>query len=248
MPLRERIYAPQLHENILIETHFPPGFTRLSAPFPAVVLNDCQNCWTERGSYGGWHTDRIAWWLYRKGLLRPVVLIGVYPPNWRDRSFGPPPRGRIDRYADFLSDTLLPIYRKRFGIHPGPEGIACIGASYGANAALGVGILRPDAVGNIGAMSAAPHFGKPLPKWISERRFLPLRRLWIDAGNRWAYDDPYSYDGDETSWNRNLIAVARRHMHAGRFRGRIWPGHFHNEEWWRKRIGKILHFFFGRRP
>lgn len=240
--LRMNLFSPQLRTSIRIEVAFPPGFRSLRGPFPAIVLNDAQNQWTNRGAYGGWHTDAIAADLFRRGLIRPVILVGVVSPPDRDRVFGPPPSGRADRFSDFLADTLLPFVRLHVPISKNPADVAVLGASFGANASIYAGLRRPDAMGLVASISASPHFGKPLGSMLVAHLRLPMQKLYIDCGTKWAYDQPNMDDSVE--FNKGLMALARRRLPRGRFLGIVARGHYHNEEFWRKRIGRILRFHF----
>lgn len=237
------LYSPQLGIMLQIEVAFPPGYRNLRGPFSALLLNDAQNQWTWRGGYGGWHTDSIAADLFRKGQIRPVILAGIISPPNRERVFGPPPQGRADRYADFLADTLLPALRRHIPISKNPSEVGIVGASFASNASLFIGMRRPDAIGLVAALSGAPHFGKPLGAILAEHRRLPMRKLYIDCGTRWSYDQPNM--DDSTAFNRNLMAIARQRMPKDRFLGLVARGHYHNEEFWRKRIGRVLRFFYG---
>lgn len=242
--IKDRIYSRALRQWIRIEIALPPDWKRLRPPFPALILNDSQNQWTNQGAYGGWHTDSIAAGLFRKGSIRPVVLVGVVSPADRDRVYGPPPHGRVDKYAQFLAEELLPAMRRRFKITLDRRQIGVMGASFGANAALSVGLNRSGSIGLVAALSAAPHFGKSLVDDLRGCKRLPMHRLYIDAGTKWAYDQPHM--DDSTGFNRALIAAARPRLPRSDFRGGICRGHYHNEEWWRKRVGRVLRFFFGR--
>ncbi|OGH56364.1 MAG: hypothetical protein A3G34_13290 [Candidatus Lindowbacteria bacterium RIFCSPLOWO2_12_FULL_62_27] len=237
------IFSPQLGHLVHVEVAFPPGYRGLRGPFPALVLNDAQNQWTNRGAYGGWHTDSIAADLFRKGRIRPILLVGILSPPDRDHVFGPPPGGRADRYADFIAETLLATLRRNMPISRNPADVGILGASFGSNAALFAGLHRPDAIGLVAAMSGAPHFGKPLDAILAGYRQLPMRKLYIDCGTRWAYDQPRQ--DDSTAFNRALMSIARARMPRGRFLGIVARGHFHNEEFWRKRVGRVLRFLYG---
>lgn len=243
MMFKTSVYSPQLGHLLQIEVGFPPGFQSLRGPFPAVILNDAQNHWTNRGAYGGWHTDSIAADLFRKGRIRPVILVGIISPSDRDRVFGPPPYGRADCYADFMADTLLPALRRHIPISRNPADLAVLGASFGSNVSIFAGLHRPDAIGMVAALSGAPHFGKPIGDIMAEHRRMPMRKLYIDCGTKWAYDQPHQ--DDSTKFNCNLMAIARHRMPPKRFLGVVAKGHFHTEEFWRKRIGRILCFLFG---
>ena len=77
--------------------------------------------------------------------------------------------------------------------------------------ALYTGLRRPDAIGLVASLSAAPHFGKPLTAMLAEVDRLPMRKLHIDCGTRWAYDQPRM--DDSTNFNKILMAIAARKMH-----------------------------------
>ena len=243
--LTTNLYSPQLKQTFRIEVAFPPGYRNLRPPFPALILNDAQNQWTNKGAFNGWHTDSTAADLFRKGRIRPLILVGLYSPADRDRVFGPPPGGQVNSFADFLADTVLPEMRRRLPISKNPADTGVVGASFASNAAICVGLHRPDAIGLVAGLSAAPHFGKPLGQILAEHKRLPMRKLYIDCGTRWAHDQPQM--DDSTAFNRGLMGVARPRMPRGKFLGVVAHGHFHNEEFWRKRIGRILQFLYGSR-
>lgn len=232
-----------------VEVTLPPGFRERRLPLPFVVLCDAQNQGTNRGAYGGWHTDSIALSLMRARKLRSLVLVGLTSPSSRDRAYAPPPWGRAGLLADHIANSVIPMLRNRFKLTADRRFIGIVGASFAANFAIEAGLFRPDTFGVCGAFSAAPHAGENLQSMVAKRRQLPFHRLYIDAGTRWAYDDPHSFGGvltrgDSTVFNRRLIAIAKSRMPRGSFRGRICAGHYHNEEFWRKRIGPALRFLF----
>ncbi len=227
------------------ELKLPPGCARSRSPLPFVVCMDAQNQWTNQGSYGGWHTDSIVRSLIARRKLPPVALLGVHSPPRRDRTYAPPPGGGAGLLAYFIADTLIPALRDRFRLATRRDRIGIIGASFGANFALEAGLFRPDVFGLVGCFSAAPHYGESLHAMVGKRDRLPMHRLYVDAGTLWAYDNPHGFGGDSTRFNRDLVRLCAKRLPAGRFRGRIWKGHYHNEEFWRKRVGPALRFLFG---
>lgn len=241
------IRSPQLGQTMRVRVVTPPGFSRMKGTFPALVINDAQNAFTGgRASNGGWHIDRIAADLFKKNQIRPVVLIGVMPPRRRDWTFAPPPQGGADRYTAFLCETLFPSLNSRFRLSRKSFDTGIIGASFGANIALYSALHRSDFFGKCALMSSAPHMGKPLSAMIKDHKRIPLSRLYIDCGTRWAYDDPFGSGFDNVRFNRGLMREAAARMPKGSFQGHVFAGHFHNEEFWRKRIPGILRFLFGK--
>jgi enterochelin esterase-like enzyme len=229
-----------------VQVVLPKGYREMRHPLPVVILMDSQDQWTNRGAYGGWHTDSIAMHLTAKRRLRPIILAGLTSSRYRDRCSAPPPDGRSHILADHIADTLLPELRRRFRITTNRDEIGILGASLGANFALQAALFRPDVFGLSASFSAAPHFGEDLGTMIAKRKHLPMKRLYIDCGTRWAYDNPSGFGGDSTRWNAHMMMLAARRLPKSHFRGRVFKGHFHNEEWWRKRIGRALVFLFGK--
>jgi predicted alpha/beta superfamily hydrolase len=227
--------------NIMLPRNYGKGE---HGPYPVAVLNDGQNQWKNQGAYGGWHTDAIAHDKARRGRCRELVLVSIVSHPRRDQSYLPPPMGRADLYVDFLADRLLPALRKEFALSEQPGEIALIGASYAANCALYAGLKRPDVFGLVGSLSYGRTPNDPVMRRMDALRALPIRRLYIDCGTRWAYDQPHKDDHTDTT--RELILLARaKGMTPGKdLLGVIAEGHFHNEFFWRKRIGRCLEFLF----
>ena len=73
---------------------------------------------------------------------------------------------------------------------------------------------------------------------------LPIRRLYADCGTRWAYDQPHR--DDSTGATREVLAIAaeRGKTPGVDLLGIVAEGHYHNEVFWRKRIGRCLEFLF----
>ena len=57
--------------------------------FPVVFLNDGQNQFTDRGMWGGWHTDSTAARLMRAGRMQDTVLVAVEMHPNRNRAYLP---------------------------------------------------------------------------------------------------------------------------------------------------------------
>lgn len=241
--LKRHVWSPQLRRRLWVEVAFPPGYTRLKPPFDALVFLDAQSAFTNRGAWGGCHVDSIAADLFRRRLAPPLVIIGVFSPSDRDRTYGPPPDGRADRMADFLSDTLLSAIRERVPLARDPARVGVAGFSFGANMAIQTGLRRPDRFGLVCALSAAPHWiGPQVGDLMAARRRLPMRRLYIDCGTMLSPD--MRHVDDSNGFNRWLMDVARARLPQGAFLGRVCRGGFHTEFSWRRRLPRALRFLY----
>ncbi len=194
--------------------------------------------------FGGWHTDTTAEDLMRRGRLRDIILVAVACHRYRNRAYLPPPTAKADLYVDFLAEEVLPLIRKRWSVIPRPEAHAIIGSSYGAVNAVYTALKRPDAFGLVGSLSYAYVKGNPQIKTIEEMSRKPFHRIYVDCGTRWSHDQPKR--DDYTGITRKLIsACSRKGMIHGRdLMGVVFDGHFHNEWFWRQRIGPCLRFLF----
>ena len=227
--------------NILLPRDYGCG---AHSAYPIAVLNDGQNQWKHQGAHGGWHTDAIAVDTARRGRCRDIVLISVFSHARRDSAYLPPPHGRADLYVDFLADTLLPALRKELSLSKSPGEVGIIGASYGANCALYAGMRRPDAFGLVGSLSFAHVPGDPVRAAMQASGTLPVRRLYADCGTRWAYDQPQRDDSTDTTREVIAIAAEKGKTSGVDLLGVVAEGHFHNEIFWRKRIGRCLEFLY----
>jgi hypothetical protein len=244
MYLSREIVSRALDHRFRLNLMLPRDYDPKKGPYPVALLNDGQNHWRNQGAYGGWHTDAIAWDKARRGRARDIVLIAVVAHPQRDATFLPPPQGLADRYVDFLSDTVLPQLRDEFALSSDPKEIAMLGASYGANCSLYAGFHRPDVFGLIGSFSYAFSQEDLVRQKMLSSRSLPFRKFYLDCGTRWAFDQP---DRDDyTSLTRELIRLAReKKMVPGEnLLGIVAEGHFHNELFWRLRVGRCLEFLF----
>lgn len=234
------IRCKSLAHHFRINVMLPRDYAAERGPYPVLVLNDGQNQWKNRGAYGGWHTDAIALDLARRGRCRDLVLVAIVSHPKRDFTYLPPPGGGADKYIDFLATTVLPALRKQIHISKDRREVGIIGASFGANCAVYAALKHPSVFGLAGSLSYAFLHDDPVMKRMRALRALPMARLYADCGTRWAYDQPGR--DDHTSTTRELVRIAaEKGMVPGEnLLGVIANGHYHNEVYWRKRIGRCL--------
>ena len=243
--MTRRIHSTALDHTFTVNVMLPRDCVKGDGQsYPVVILNDGQNQWKGQGSYGGWHTDAIAVDMARRGRCRDIVLVAVLCPPDRDTAYLPPPQGIADRYVDFLADILLPALREELPLTLEPGGTGIIGSSYGANSAVYAGLRHPETFGLVGSLSYPGVPGDPVLERMRSGSSLPMLRLYADCGTRWSYDQPDVDDFSDVT--RDLVGIARdKGMLPGKtLLGIVAEGHFHNEFFWRKRIGRCLEFLF----
>ena len=216
----------------------------LRAPYPVAVFNDGQNIWTHEGAHGGWWVDRAADRQARAGRARDVVIVGVWCHRFRNRAYLPPPLGRSDQYVAFLRDRLIPFLRARYLLSHAPAETAILGASYGANAGVYAGLAAPETFGLVGSLSFANLRGGPLRRWMESLPRLPFKKLYMDAGTKWAIDQPRRDDNTNLTRRIQTLAEAKGMIHGLDLLGVIGEGQVHNEDAWRKRTPGALAFLF----
>ena len=159
--------------------------------FPVVFLNDGQNQFTDRGMWGGWHTDSTAARLMRAGRMRDSCArsSGDAPQSQprlsADGGMHVTPEGQAADYTDFLADQVLPQLRSRYRVAAGPGTTAIVGSSNGAIHALFAGVHRPETFSLVGCLSYARL--SPEQNFMALERLteVPLQRVYLDSGTRW---------------------------------------------------------------
>lgn len=241
--ITEIIKCESLNQIFTVHIRLPRNYDE-KITYPASILNDGQNQYKGYGAHGGWHTDAILEDLSRRGRCRDLILIAVESPSRRNETYLAPPIGKANLYVNFLCDVLLPKLREKFNITKDPKEISIIGASYGANNSIYAGILRPDVFGLVGSLSFAYLPKCPIRSAMRELQSLPFHKLYVDCGTKWSHDQPHR--DDNTSSTKDLINIAKKKgmVENENLLGLIFAGHYHNEVFWRKRIGGCLEFLF----
>src|SRR6266508_1503675 len=184
------VHAAALAHTFVVHVVLPRDYDVVAdRVFPVVILNDGQNQFTDRGMWGGWHTDSTAAWLIRAGRMRDSVLVAVEIHPNRNRAYLPrgdarTPEGPAADYTDFLADQVLPQLRRRYRVASGPGTTAIVGSSNGAIHALFAGLHRPETFSLVGCLSYARL--NPEQNFIVLERLtaVPLQRVYLDSGTR----------------------------------------------------------------
>ncbi len=148
----EQVYSRHLQAHMKL--------TVISTPLPEdrkgvhlILLNDGQDAEKLRVLKT---TDS----LFRKGLLRPVVLVGIHPEK-RSSDYGVvgfpdvENRGnRADKYAGFIINELLPHIRKQSGVRKFSS-VTLMGFSQGGLPAFDIGWNNADKIDRVAVFSGA---------------------------------------------------------------------------------------------
>lgn len=214
----------------------PPGYETSGARYPAIYLQDGQNCFDPATSYAGhW---RLLETLARHGARRPAILVAI--PNLgveRLHEYSPfddliRGDGEGDAYLDFVAQTVKPLIDATFRTRFEREWNVIAGSSMGGLIALYGLVARAATFGAAWVMSPALWYADAaIFGWLAEQPG-PVGRIWLDVGleegddevhdvrrmrdlllmRGWREHDTLRYvedpegDHDEASWGRRVAS------------------------------------------
>ena len=246
--ISEPVQSPELGNHRTLRIWLPPSYaTSPTRRYPVLYLHDGQNVFEGKTSYSGvsWGVIETAERLIARGEIEEFIAVGIDNTDARraeyapccDARFAP---GRLDRFGLFFVRTVKPLVDARYRTRPGAADTAMMGSSFGALAALGIGMDHPDVVGKVGAMSTSFWWGGGL---VSKR--LGDRRQRLPA---WLYVDAGTVDDDLDQTRAAVAALAARGRKPGAdFLFHVADGARHHETSWAARLEIPLRFFFGSR-
>jgi predicted alpha/beta superfamily hydrolase len=232
--------------------------------YPVLYLNDGQNIFDgATAAFGSeWKADETATELLRSGRAQAVVIVGIdnagrqrareYLP-WPDQSYSPPePNPQGSRYAEFLSNEVLPFVEQRYRIARQREGRALGGSSYGALITMHVALTRPELFSRF--LLESPSFYVDSAHILRDARAtkLSMDRVFLGVGtNELARPNCGEHPDNVEAVNnvRELVAILAR---AGLREGDqtmlvVEQCAVHNEGAWAGRFPAALEFLFPAR-
>jgi len=231
----------------------PPGYHESTERYPVLYLQDGQNLFDPATAFLGrdWHADTTTDHLIERGVIEPLILVGIYNTGVRRISEYTPTRcarirkgGKADRYAEMLAREIKPFidheYRTRkAAVHSGVGG-----SSLGALASLMAGFKYPRVFGKLAIMSPSVWWdGRVIVRMAASYNSAVRPRIWLDAGTEEG-DSPQQTMEDLRLLRDTLIArgwrdgVDLRYSEAHRAE--------HNEGAWAARLPDVLGYLFPR--
>jgi len=236
--------------------YLPPGYDgSRAARYPVLYLQDGQNLFDPATAFGGndWQVDVTADRLIEEGVIRPLIIVGIYNTGVRRISEYTPTRdprynkgGKADRYAQMLAREIKPFTDTEYRTVKSAWNTGIGGSSLGALTALHTGMCYPSVFGNLALISPSV--------WWDSRAVLPIvsgfrasmrPRIWLDIGTDEG-NNPQKIVDDarllrdalvSKGWSENENLCYQEFERAG-----------HNEAAWAARFGLILEYFYGRKP
>ena len=139
-----------------VEIWLPPGYDSATATrYPVLYMSDGQNLFDPRIANTGvdWGVDEAVVRLVRRGVIPPIVVVGVW--NSADRGAEYSPWHRAPEYARFLIEELMPRVNREFRTLTGPANTAAMGSSLGGLLSFYLVLHHPDVFGACGCISTS---------------------------------------------------------------------------------------------
>lgn len=242
-------YSPELGNKRDIIIYLPPDYETSDERYPVLYMHDGQNIFDASTSFSGveWGADESAEELIKKGLMRPIIIVGIYYTGaerineyspWVDSSYG---GGKGDLYAKFIVNTLKPYIDEHFRTLPDRENTAIMGSSMGGLISLYIGFEYNDVFSKIGAMSPSVWFAnRKLVEYVRNAQVEDFTMVYVDIGTAEG-----SNPVDRLNDARELykVLLQKENLEVFYIEDRGAP---HSESAWARRLPEVLLYFFGK--
>jgi predicted alpha/beta superfamily hydrolase len=228
--------------------YLPPGYEDQSArKFQVLYLHDGQNLFDGATSFipgMDWHVGQTADEKIARGVVEPIIIVGMYNTNARIREYTPThvPKlggGRADRYAKFLLEEVKPFIESEYRTLSGPENTGIGGSSLGGLVSLYLGLKLPQVFGKIAALSPSVWWNQHvMHRFAQAANVQPRPRIWLDIGSR---EGPRIVH--EVERFRDVLLQKGWRQGDDLHYERVEGGE-HNEAAWAQRVGPFLQFLF----
>jgi predicted alpha/beta superfamily hydrolase len=221
----------------------PPTYSTDTAKrYPVLYMHDGQNIFDPKTSSFGvdWQLDETADSLIKAGLIRELIIVGIYNTPDRSVEYGDTPLG--NKYMDFIITKLKPYIDKNFRTLPDRANTATGGSSLGALISFMLIWGHPEVFSQAACLSPAFHiadinFVKVVDSYSGPKK--PLR-IYVDVGT--VDLDSTLKPGSDEMVNELVKKGYKLDKDLYYF---IDEGATHNESAWAKRNWRYLEFMFG---
>ncbi|NPU89287.1 MAG: esterase [Fervidobacterium sp.] len=242
-------YSPELGNKRDIIIYLPPDYETSNERYPVLYMHDGQNIFDASTSFSGveWGADETAEDLIKKGLIRPIIIVGIYNTGaermneyspWVDSNYG---GGKGDSYAKFIVNTLKPYIDENFRTLSDRENTAIMGSSMGGLISLYIGFEYNDVFSKVGAMSPSVWFAnRRLIDYIKSAEAKAFTMIYVDMGTAEG-SNPEAHLNDARELYKVLITKENLDVMYVEDRGAP-----HSESAWARRLPEALLYFFGK--
>jgi predicted alpha/beta superfamily hydrolase len=236
--------------------YLPPGYDETpEGRYPVLYLQDGQNLFDPETAFGGqhWRADCTADDLIYRGIIEPLIMVGIYNTGVRRMSEYTPTRcprrrkgGKADRYAEMLAREIKLFIDHEYRTWKGPAHTGVGGSSLGGLAALVAGLQYPRVFGKLAIMSPSVWWdSRSILKLVTAYRARVRPCIWLDTGTQEG-DNPAQILEDTRALGNTLLAKGWREGIDLQYREIEGAGH--DEGAWAARFGEVLAFLFPAAP
>ena len=252
------VLHPRFHSQFLradrdVLVFLPPGYDAGGRRrYPVLYLQDGQNLFDGATSFlpgQEWRMDETATDLIARGVIEPLIIVGVsnagndrieeYTPTRARAGVAQGRGGGAAAYGRMLTEELKPYIDRHYRTRTDAAHTGLGGSSLGGLVALWLGLRYPQTFGRLACLSTSAWWDDRAV--VRQIRALPDRlplRVWLDIGT--------AEDADSVAAVRDLRdALAAKGWQSGKdlfyFEA---PGAQHNEAAWAARVGPMLTFLF----
>jgi len=234
--------------------YLPPGYNETGNRYPVLYMQDGQNLFDPATAFGGqdWRADITADELIHAGVVRPLIIAGIYNTGAKRISEYTPTRdrrmrkgGKADRYAEMLAREIKPFIDHEYRTVKSAAYAAVGGSSLGALASLVATLDYPRVFGGAVVMSPSVWWdGRSILGVVNGWNGKVRPRLWLGCGTaesesaqRVVADTRLLRDALQAKgWREGADLAYSEDESAG-----------HNELAWGARFGQVLQFLFPAR-
>jgi predicted alpha/beta superfamily hydrolase len=231
--------------------YLPPDYERAEARYPVLYLQDGQNLFDPATAFGGrdWRAANTIDELIGRGLIEPIIVVGIYNTGVRRISEYTPTRdrrlrkgGKGDRYAEMLVRELKPFIDHEYRTRKSAAHTGVGGSSLGSLVSLQAGLLYPRVFGKLAILSPSV--------WWDERSILNVvrnyrerqrARIWLDAGTA------EGSDGSKVIEDLRLLRAAlveKGWTEGVNLRYSEIESAGHDEGAWGARLGSVIEYLY----
>ena len=257
----EYLFSVALGRLVRLDVVLPPGFSRrAAAPYPVLYLHDGQDL-------GRLRLPATLNRLYRRGELRPFVLVAVHAAD-RLQEYGVAARpdylgrgSRAARYTSFMLKELLPYVQAHYHASAEPAEAVVAGMSLGGLTAFDLAWHHPEAFGRAGAFSGSfwwrgrgladgyTDADRLMHSLVAARPARPGQQFWLQAGTA---DETNDRNGngviDAIDDTLDLLAaLAGQGLPPAAARYVQVPGGHHHPDTWGGIMPDFLRWAFGNK-
>jgi len=217
-------------------------------------MQDGQNLFDPATAFGGnhWRAGETADDLIARGVIEPLIIVGIYNTGPRRISEYTPTRsrrtrkgGKADRYAEMLAREIKPFIDHEYRTRKPAAQTGVGGSSLGALAALATGLAYPRVFGKMALMSPSV--------WWDDRAILrsvhayssrSRAKIWLDTGHCEG-DNPAAIVEDARALRDALVATGWSEESNLKYVEDESGGH--NEQAWAARFPAVLGYLYPAR-